>query len=124
MNLNSIPLLLAANKYRLIDFDFPQVMPGWPLEPLIVLALIIVSIVIGVMFANSVRMPTYGWKIGLILSTILVSAFVVAFGEFKLGVDLKGGVILVYEVNETETAALHRSEQGDTWTMSQLTAVI
>ena len=46
---------------------------------MIVLALIVVSIVVGVMFANSVRMPTYGWKLGLILSTILVSTFVVAF---------------------------------------------
>ena len=43
-----------------------------------------------------------------ILSTILVSTFIVLFGEFKLGVDLKGGVILVYEVNELETAQLRR----------------
>ena len=30
------------------------------------------------------------------------------FGEYKLGVDLKGGVILVYEVNEIETEQLRR----------------
>src|SRR5262245_12777195 len=106
MNLAFLPLLLAANKYRLIDFDFPKLMQhslDWPLEPLIVLAIIIASLVLGVMFANAVRMRDYGWKIGLILSTLLVSTFVVLFGEFKLGVDLKGGVILVYEVDEDAT---------------------
>jgi MFS superfamily sulfate permease-like transporter len=87
MTPNLFPILLAANKYRLIDFDLPPVF-GLSSGPLIVLGLIIVSLVIGVLFANAVRMRDYGWKVGLILSTILVSVFVVLFGEFKLGVDL------------------------------------
>jgi len=103
MNPSLLPLLLAANKYRLINYDFPQILPDSlqiSTSALIVLALIAVSIVAGIMFAKSVRMRDYGWKVSLILSTILVSTFVVLFGEYKLGVDLKGGVILVYEVNE------------------------
>src|SRR5262245_13926303 len=99
MNLPSLLTLLAAtNRYRLINLDFPKIPPAslnWPSEPFIVLALIIGSIAIGILFANAVRMKDYGWKIGLILCTLTVSLFVVLFGEYKLGVDLKGGVILV-----------------------------
>src|SRR5262245_43255695 len=123
MNPNLFPLLLAANKYRIIDRDLPQIL-GMPSGPLIVLALIVISLAAGILFANSVRMRDYGWKVGLILATILVSTFVVLFGEFKLGVDLKGGVILVYEVNELETKQLRRGTNENTWDMGQLLAVI
>src|SRR6267142_1778689 len=123
MNLSFFPILLAANKYRIIDYDLPTFF-NMPAGPLIVLALIIVSAIIGIALANAVRMRDYGWKIGLILSTILVSTFVVLFGEFKLGVDLKGGVILVYEVNELETKQLRRGTRENEWDMGQLIAVI
>src|SRR5436190_604240 len=127
MNPSLFPILLAANKYRIINYDFPVVGPEWlkiPLGPLIVLLLIVASIAIGILMANSLRMRDYGWKIGLILSTVLVSTFVVLFGDFKLGVDLKGGVILVYEVNELETAQLHRGTRESQFSMSELLAVL
>jgi SecD/SecF fusion protein len=127
MNPSLFPILLAANKYRIIDYDFPVLLPNslkLSTAPLIVIGLIIASIVIGIMFANAVRMRDYGWRVALILSTILVSTFVVLFGEFKLGVDLKGGVILVYEINELETKELRRGSNENTWDMSQLLAVI
>src|SRR5436190_12863261 len=127
MNPSLFPILLAANKYRIINYDFPVVGPEWlkiPLGPLIVLLLIVASIAIGILMANSLRMRDYGWKIGLILSTVLVSTFVVLFGDFKLGVDLKGGVILVYEVNELETAQLRHGTRESEWNMGQLIAVI
>src|ERR1043166_2957620 len=99
MNLSFFPILLAANKYRILAYDFPVLFEGTKNAistlPLIVVGLIVASIVLGVLLARWVRMRDYGWKIGLILSTILVSTFVVLFGEDKLGVDLKGGVILV-----------------------------
>jgi SecD/SecF fusion protein len=126
--MNSLfPILLAANKYRIIDYDFPVVPFGSmkiPVGPVIVLLLIIASIAAGMLIARSVRMRDYGWKIALILSTITVSVFIVLFGEYKLGVDLKGGVILVYEVNEIETAQLRRGAAENQWSMSQLIAVI
>src|SRR5437870_13755077 len=100
MNFSLFPILLAANKYRIINYDFPVLFPDSlkiPAGPLIVVLLIAASIAGGILLANWVRMRDYGWKIALILSTILVSTFVVTFGEYKLGVDLKGGVILVYD---------------------------
>lgn len=123
MNANWIPVLLGANKYRLLDIDLPTI-SGIYTGPLIALGLIIVSFAIGIAIANAARMRDYGWKIGLILSTVLVSLFVVLFGDFKLGVDLKGGVILVYEVNERETEALRASSKRKDWDMGQLTRVI
>lgn len=127
MNPSLFPTLLAANKYRIIDYDFPVLLQDSlkiPLGPLLVLLLIVGSFVIGILFANSVRMRDYGWKIGLILCTVLVSTFILLFGDFKLGVDLKGGVILVYEVNEIETEQLRRGSRGNEWNMGQLIAVL
>src|SRR5215471_15881791 len=124
MNSSLIPILLAANKYRIIDFDFPPFIRGISTVPLIIVALIAISIACGVLLAKWVRMRDYGWKISLILGSILVSTFVVLFGEYKLGVDLKGGVILVYEVNEIETAQLRRGAAENQWNMGQLIAVI
>src|SRR5262249_41182361 len=46
------------------------------------------------------------------------------FGEFKLGVDLKGGVILVYGVDRPATAALNPEGRDDQWDMGQLIAVL
>ena len=53
--------------------------------------------------AKSVRMPDYGWKIGIILVTV-VSAATVNYFRWppSLGIDLEGGVILVYQVNEQD----------------------
>jgi SecD/SecF fusion protein len=124
MNLTLLPILLAANKYRIIDFDFPPLISGISTSFLICLALIAASFGFCIAFANAMRIRDYGWKLGLILATLLVTTFVVLFHDYKLGVDLKGGVILVYGVNEIETKQLRRSGQEGDWSMSQLIAVI
>lgn len=55
---------------------------------------------LGQSLANSLRMKDYGWKIGLILCTLVATTVVLVTGwPPKLGIDLKGGVILVYEVD-------------------------
>ena len=49
-------------------------------------------------------MVDYGWKFGVILFAILASVVVVIRGwPPRLGVDLGGGSILVYKVDETKT---------------------
>ncbi len=123
--MNLLPLL-AENQYRLINVDLPAILPdslNIASFPVIALALIVGSFVVGALFASAVRMKDYGWKIGLILCTFLVSTFVVLFGNFRLGVDLRGGTILVYEVNHEETAAMSRQGKPD-WDMGQLITVI
>src|SRR5262249_33142794 len=124
MNLNVLPNLLAANSYRIIDYTFPTLVTGVATSFLVCLLLIAASFAFGIFLANAYRQRDYGWKIGLILSTVVVSAFVVLFGEFKLGVDLKGGVILVYGVDEIETKQLRQAEAQTGWNMGQLIAVI
>ena len=52
----------------------------------------------------ALRLPEYGVRIGVVLATIAVGAAIVILGwPPRLGIDLKGGVILVYEVKETQS---------------------
>ncbi len=71
----------------------------------IVLAVLILPFVIGKFIAGAIRMPDYGWKIGLILCTLAVAAAIIPSRETKLGVELKGGVILIYEIQDLAEAA-------------------
>ena len=122
-------LLLAANEYRLLNYQFPVLFEGEdglniPSQWLFALGIIAAAIAIGVLFANSMRLKDYGWKISLILVTLGLSLFLVLFGEYKLGVDLKGGSILVYEIDKKETASLHPEGRSDDWSMNSLVQVI
>ncbi|HYW79759.1 MAG TPA: hypothetical protein VE890_09295, partial [Thermoguttaceae bacterium] len=67
-------------------------------------ALLIGPFVIGGYLGKKLRMPDHGWKIGLILCSLACAIVVIALGELKLGIDLKGGVILVYEIQQRETS--------------------
>jgi SecD/SecF fusion protein len=116
-------LMLAANEYRLINFKFPVLFEGslnLPSQWLIVLGLLVGSIVGGYALANAARQKEFGWKFALIFCSTLLSLFLVLFGEYKLGVDLKGGVILVYEIDKVQTASLHPKGRSDDWDMNAL----
>ena len=64
---------------------------------------IALTFAVGNLIARSLRMSDYGWKIGVILLTMLGGTVVCIFGwPPKLGIDLSGGVILVYEVSDEE----------------------
>ena len=71
------------------------------------------TVSLGNLLARSLRMADYGWKIGLILLTVVLGLFVATPKPEalkrklpgwppKLGIDLSGGVILVYEVSDDE----------------------
>lgn len=67
----------------------------------LVAAAIIVPFFLGDVLARRLRMPDHGWKIGLILCTISLGALVVATGwPPKRGIDLSGGIILVYGIEQ------------------------
>lgn len=76
---------------------------------------------LGNLLAKRLRMAEHGWRVGLILCAITLSSVIVGrsydreTGEFniKLGVDLKGGVILIYEVDESATAAASDPDSPD-----------
>lgn len=75
----------------------------WWFVLLALLAVIIVSYAFGKFLSKRFRMVDYGWKVGLILSTVGCGlVFVVTGWPPKYGVDLKGGVTLIYEVKQPE----------------------
>lgn len=73
----------------------------------------VLPILAGRFFAKQFRAADYGWKISLVFVLLALAAMTVgrswdsASGTFKipLGVDLKGGVILIYEVDEEASLA-------------------
>ena len=66
--------------------------------------LVVASSLIGHWLGKFLRVVDYGWKFGVILFALLASAVVVYRGwPPRLGVDLGGGSILVYEVDKTKT---------------------
>ena len=77
----------------------------WMMGVLIV-ALFVIPVLLGNYIARAVRMPDYGWKIGLVLFTVAAGAVIVALGEFKFGPDLAGGITLIYEVEDTSVGVV------------------
>lgn len=82
----------------------PQVVDDGSMTPtlklVIALGVIVGSFVGGGVIARSLRMPDYSFKIGLVLFT-LVASLAICFTGWppKRGIDLSGGVVLVYEVD-------------------------
>ncbi len=75
----------------------------------IVVAVLVLPFGIGAWMARALRMPDYGWKIGLVLCTITAGVVVTYFGwPPKRGIDLAGGVILVYEVQGKEDVEMDK----------------
>ncbi len=73
--------------------------------------LFVAFFVLGVMMGKWLRLKEMGWRFGLIFGSCLAAIAIILLGEFKLGVDLQGGVILVYEVDEDQTNKLLPTEE-------------
>ncbi|MEE2990176.1 MAG: protein translocase subunit SecD [Planctomycetota bacterium] len=54
------------------------------------------------LFVDRIRSPEYTWKIALVLTTLSIAVVEVAPMDFKFGVDLKGGVNLIYQLKPEE----------------------
>jgi SecD/SecF fusion protein len=90
----------------------------------IAMAIIIFSYALGRIIGGRLRMPDYSWKIGLVAFTVIASGFITWVGisnavvraraerpsgpELKFGIDLRGGVNLIYQIRkgEGESAAV------------------
>ncbi len=58
---------------------------------------------LGNLLARRLRMPDYSFKIGLVLFTLIASVAVCVAGwPPKRGIDLSGGVVLIYEVDKEQ----------------------
>ncbi len=78
---------------------------------LIAVAVIVLPFVVGNWFARTARMPAYGTRFGFILLALTASG-VILFNKLPgLGVDLRGGTILVYEIDRGQSA-ISTDEQG------------
>jgi len=66
---------------------------------LLVIGVIVGPFFIGKIIAGALKMPDYWWRIGLILFALSASTSVLLLSDGpKFGIDLKGGVILIYDV--------------------------
>ncbi len=84
------------------------------LVALVVIAVIVVPFLLGNFLARSMRLPDYGWKIGLVLLAAVGGTLVTTLGwPPKLGIDLAGGVILVYQLAEDAEVEDQNSEFED-----------
>lgn len=66
---------------------------------LVAAAVLILPFLVGSYLAKGMKMPGYGVRIGLILLAIVASAATLINKRPGLGVDLRGGTILVYEID-------------------------
>jgi SecD/SecF fusion protein len=78
---------------------------GWNVLTLtlILLALFTLPILVGNYLARVWRMPDHAWKFSLILGVLAASLLISAFGEFKFGPDLAGGITLIYELADADS---------------------
>ncbi len=68
---------------------------------LVIVAVGAFSVMLGNYLARRLRMPDHGWKISVVMLAMGLGLVVNIFGwPPKLGIDLRGGVILVYEVDQ------------------------
>ena len=91
-----------------------------PIKLLIAVAVIAGSFGAGVLLSRWLRMPDHGWKIGLVLFALLAGTVVTVLGwPPKLGIDLSGGVILIYEVDQEK-----KKESGGEVDMDEMVGAI
>ena len=82
---------------------------------LIAVAILFGSFGLGHLLSQWLRLPEYAFKLGLIALSIFGSAAICYFGwPPKLGIDLSGGVVLVYEVEESAANAGRLQDLADT----------
>ncbi|MCP4193230.1 MAG: protein translocase subunit SecD [Planctomycetaceae bacterium] len=85
--------------------------------PLALIIIAILAVFLGTYVRKTMRMPETGWKVSLIVSVIGIAALIL-FTSWppKQGIDLKGGIILIYEVDQEKTrqnATKQRSDENE-----------
>jgi SecD/SecF fusion protein len=89
----------------LTEAEFSAGFTNWWWITGIVVLTFVVPFALGSWICSSIRLPEFSMTTGLVLFATIASFVVVAMGQIKLGIDLKGGVILIYGVDEAKTKA-------------------
>ncbi len=82
--------------------DAPAQGMGPGIKLLIFVVIVVLSYILGRVLSARLRMPDHGWRISLVLFSLLASGLIVATGTVKLGIDLAGGAIFVYQYEPKE----------------------
>ncbi|HEY4312203.1 MAG TPA: protein translocase subunit SecD [Pirellulales bacterium] len=86
---------------------------------LVMVGVFVVPLVIGHYISKAVRMPEQSWRIATVLFSFFAASAVTWYGwPPKLGIDLSGGSILVYEVDD------QAKEPGTTVDMEKLVQAV
>jgi len=94
-----LPMLLAQ---AAVEPSTPWFREGWFLL-VVALAVIAAPFLVGFQLARIWRSPDDGWRIGVVLFAFVAGIVICAMGwPPKLGIDLSGGVILIYEVDSNK----------------------
>ena len=61
---------------------------------------------LGAFLGRQLKLKDHAWKMGLILGSLVLAGLICAYIPPKAGIDLRGGVILIYQVDTDKTAEL------------------
>jgi SecD/SecF fusion protein len=75
-------------------------------------AVIVPPALLGYALARWMRMPDHGWRLALVLVSLAVAGVMVGMGELRLDIDLKGGMVLIYELDTERTKTTLRTLDG------------
>ncbi|MEK6248022.1 MAG: hypothetical protein N2C12_07570, partial [Planctomycetales bacterium] len=97
-------ILFAQNVAQNVVVDGEQLKwyQEWYGVLLVLIMIFAIPLVVGRMIANGVRMRDYGWKISVILFSGLAAGVLLATSDWNLGVDLDGGTIVEFEVDQSK----------------------
>ncbi|MEM8677711.1 MAG: protein translocase subunit SecD [Planctomycetota bacterium] len=68
---------------------------------------------LGAMIGKQLKLKDQAWKLGLIFGSLVFAGMICTFVPPKAGIDLRGGVILVYEVDTEKTRELEELQGQD-----------
>ncbi|MEM9828679.1 MAG: protein translocase subunit SecD [Planctomycetota bacterium] len=90
---------------------------GFSIQKILLLAaaaaILILPFVIGPLIAKRLKMPTHGTRFAWILLALAASISILATTRPKQGVDLKGGTILIYQIDLDKIAGNSQDAQVD-----------
>ena len=105
--MNSVVLLLAQAQAATEAVETTTSNNGFNSLMLFFGALILiffVPILVGSVLSKALNMPKHATPLGITLGVVITCALTLVFGKMQYGVDIRGGTILLYEIDKSEMA--------------------